>query len=158
MFSTDTLAKMSQNIFAYSFISEHSNNLFYFETHIKKVFFSSSTTKVSLTTTLMSTPLFFFFLQSYNSLRRILTIFLFLPIFGLKQPDFREKSVFFAQWSGGYTQPTPLVVRPLKKSFFMCVFPKRKPLASSFLRKSSFELYTMKILNLDFLRICMFIY
>ena len=36
-----------------------------------------------------------------------------------------RKKWFFAQWSGGLPLPTPLVVRPLKKTlFFMCVFPK----------------------------------
>ena len=35
-----------------------------------------------------------------------------------------EKKWFFAEWSGGLPLPTPLVVRPLKKTlFFMCVFP-----------------------------------
>ena len=34
------------------------------------------------------------------------------------QPDYREK------WSGGFTLPTPLVARPLKKTLFMFVFPK----------------------------------
>ena len=29
--------------------------------------------------------------------------------------------MFFAEWSGGFTLPTPLVVRPLKKHFFLCV-------------------------------------
>ena len=47
--------------------------------------------------------------------------FLFFPVFGLKQPDFREKKWFFAWWSGGFTLPTPLVVRPIKKHFFLCV-------------------------------------
>jgi len=31
----DTLAKMSKNIFAYSFVSEHSQHLFYFENSFK---------------------------------------------------------------------------------------------------------------------------
>ena len=49
----------------------------------------------------------------------------FFPIFGLKQPDFREKKCFFSLVvGGGFTLPTPLVVRPLKKR--MCVFPKRE--------------------------------
>ena len=34
---TDTLAKMSQNIFAYSFVSEHIKHFFYFE-KIKCIF------------------------------------------------------------------------------------------------------------------------
>ena len=37
-FLTDTLARISQNIFVYSFVSEHSKNVFYFEK--KTAFFS----------------------------------------------------------------------------------------------------------------------
>ena len=33
MFLTETLAKMSQNMYAYSFFSEHSKHFFYFEKH-----------------------------------------------------------------------------------------------------------------------------
>ena len=43
----------------------------------------------------------------------------FFQIFELKQPDFREKSVFLLS-GGGFTLPTPLVVRPPKKHF-LCV-------------------------------------
>ena len=51
--------------------------------------------------------------------------FFFFPIFGIKQPDFREKKCFFAQWLGGFTIHKFLVVRPLKKKklLFFCVFP-----------------------------------
>ena len=82
------------------------------KTQIKKVFFSGRTTKVLTLPTLMaqwSMPLYFIFFRLFS--------------FGLKQSDFREKKWFFAQWSGGFTLPTPLVVRPLKNAFFMCVFP-----------------------------------
>ena len=36
----------------------------------------------------------------------------------LKQPDFIKK-----KWSGGFTFPTPLVVRPLKKTLFYVCLP-----------------------------------
>ena len=49
--------------------------------------------------------------------------FFFFPFFGLKQLGFRKKC-FFAYWSGGLTLPTPLMARPLKNTFFMCVSPK----------------------------------
>ena len=68
-----------------------------------------------------SMPLCF---QSYNSLKRISTIFLFLPNFWAKTAGFQRKKCFFAQWSWGFILPTPLVVRPLQKNtFFMRVFP-----------------------------------
>ena len=35
--------------------------------------------------------------------------------------SFIEKKWFFAKWSGGLPLPTPLVVRPLKKTLFLCV-------------------------------------
>ena len=37
----------------------------------------------------------------------------------------QKKRFFFAQWSGGFTLPTPLVVRPLKKPFFYVYLPLR---------------------------------
>ena len=51
--------------------------------------------------------------------------FFFFPIFGLKQRDFREKKFFFCLVAreGLPTLHTPKVVRPLKKPFFMCIFP-----------------------------------
>ena len=35
-----------------------------------------------------------------------------------------RKNCFFSWWCRGYTPPPLLVVRPLNKNFFMCVFPK----------------------------------
>ena len=52
--------------------------------------------------------------------------FFFSPVFGLKKTEFIEKSVFLLSGrvgGGGFTLPTPLVVQPLKKKKFMCVFP-----------------------------------
>ena len=47
--------------------------------------------------------------------------FLFLPNFWAKTAGFdREKKWFFAKWSGEFTLPTLLVVRPLN-FFFLCV-------------------------------------
>ena len=44
---------------------------------------------------------------------------------------FIEKSGFLLSGRGGYPPPTPLVVRPLKKNFFMCVFPKLEHISYS---------------------------
>ena len=49
------------------------------KTHIKNVFFSGRTTKVYPPYTIFF--FFVFFFKSYNGLKRILTIFLFLPNF-----------------------------------------------------------------------------
>ena len=78
------------------------------KTHINKVFFLVVEPLMfypPYTNGLVSMPLFFSFFF----------LVFFFPIFGLKQPDFRKKSVFLL--SG----PTPLVVRPLKKTY-LCVF------------------------------------
>ena len=93
------------------------------KTHIKKwFFFSDQTIKVlpSLHQWLRG-PCHFFFYQSYNSQKRILTIFLFSSQFLAYNSRILKN---FAQWSEGFTLPTPLMVRPTKKHFFMCVFPK----------------------------------
>ena len=44
----------------------------------------------------------------------------FFSNFLAKKAGFKEKKWFFAKWSGGggVSFPTPLVVRPLKKTFF----------------------------------------
>ena len=49
--------------------------------------------------------------------------FLFLPNFWAKTADFREKKVVFCLVVKGVYPHYTLVVRPLKKHFFMCVFP-----------------------------------
>ena len=79
------------------------------DSHKKSVSFSGRTTKVlpSLHKWL-SGPCHFFL--SYYSLKRILTIFSF------------SSQQLSAQWSGGFTLLTPLVVRPLQKPLFICVF------------------------------------
>ena len=45
---------------------------------------------------------------------------IFPQLFGLKLSDFKKKVFFFAQWSRGFTLPTTLVVRPIKKTNFFC--------------------------------------
>ena len=82
------------------------------DTHKKSVFFSGG-------------PLRFYvvhviFFQSYNSLKRILTTF-FLSNFWAKKAELYRKKMFFAKWSSGFSLPTPLVVRPLKKTFYLCL-------------------------------------
>ena len=63
--------------------------------------------------------------MSYNSLKRILTIFSFSSYFLGLNSRILEKKGFFAYWSGGFTLPTPLVVRPLK--FFYVFLPLLYP-------------------------------
>ena len=69
------------------------------KTHIKSVYFSGRTTKVL--------PSLHLWLSGPLSFSPILSIF-FSPIFLLSG-------------RGGFSLPTPLVVRPLKKITFLCV-------------------------------------
>ena len=49
-----------------------------------------------------------FFFSLIMARNRFENFFFYLPIFALKQPDFREKKKwFFALWSGGFTLSTP---------------------------------------------------
>ena len=61
---------------------------------------------------------FFFFLVLHQSETDFDNFFFFFPISWLKQPDFRES--FLRSGHGGFTIPTPLMARPLKKNF-LCV-------------------------------------
>ena len=118
---TSTLLLLILNLEGLYICILHQNRLG--KTH--KCFFSGRTTKVlpSLHQWL-SGPCHFFIFLSYNSLKRILTIFFFFsPIFGLKQQEFRKKGVFLLSAQGGFTLPTSLVVRPLKKTLFYVCLP-----------------------------------
>ena len=73
-----------------------------------------------------SMPLLFCF-QSYNSLKRIFTIF-FSPFFGLKKPDLQKKKCFFAQPSFFLVYPPYTLSGPTtKKTFFYVCLPLGKP-------------------------------
>ena len=59
---------------------------------------------------------FLFFFSLIIALNGFRQFFLFLPNFWAKTVGFRKKKCFFAYWLGGFTLPTPLVVRPLSVS------------------------------------------
>ena len=65
----------------------------------------------------------FFFFQSYNSLKRILTIFLFLSNFCAKTAGFQRKIVVFCLVVRGVYPPYTLSGPTTQKKHFMCVFP-----------------------------------
>ena len=61
---------------------------------------------------------FFCLIMAWNGLWQF---FFFFPIFGLKQPDFREKKVFFCLVVRGVYPPYTLSGTTTKKTFFLCV-------------------------------------
>ena len=87
------------------------------KTHIKKVF-------------LVVGPLRF-----YPPYTNGLVVYAFLTIFSFSSQflgsRILEKKCFFAEWSGGFTLPTPLVVRPLKYVCLPQVSSKKLSLQTS---------------------------
>ena len=63
-------------------------------------------------------PFFFTLILALYGFRQFISIF---PNFWLNFLHFSKKKCFLAHWSGGFTLPSLLVVRSLKKTFFLCV-------------------------------------
>ena len=71
--------------------------------------------------------------------------FFFFSIFGLKQPDFREKSVFCLVFRGVYP-PYPLSGPTTKKNFLLCVSSLTQPV-NIFETRKVWNDFEGKILN-----------